>query len=239
MSDDQQMPPPPPPSEKDAKRQAKADTAAEKARAKAERPWFKKKRFIIPLALLLLIIIISVTSSGGEDEDAPAEDEAAETAPAEDEAATAEDETATAEDEAAGEEEAVTTGIGSPARDGSFEFTVNSFECGETTVGDEFFEEEAQGQYCLMSVRVENIGDSAQLFSADNQYVFNEEGTQYSASFEATFANNPEGDELFTEINPGNAVEGVVVFDVPESAELAYAELHDSPFSGGVRVELQ
>jgi hypothetical protein len=220
----------------ETKREARADAAANKARAKAERPWYQKKRFISLLAILLLIIII-VATSGGEDTGEPSGDETAtEDQPATDGDGTAEEEPA---EEGEGDEEATTTGIGSPAQDGSFEFTVDSFECGETTVGGEFLEEDAQGQFCLMSVRVENIGDSAQLFSADNQYVFNEEGTQYSASFEATFANNPEGDELFTEINPGNAVEGEIVFDIPEDAEAAYAELHDSPFSGGVRVELQ
>lgn len=56
-------PPPPPPAagRGDHKAQAKAD----KAYAKANRPWFKKKRFIIPLALVALMVIAGVASGGG------------------------------------------------------------------------------------------------------------------------------------------------------------------------------
>jgi hypothetical protein len=44
---------------------AKADAAAAKAKAKSLRPWFKKKRFIIPIAILAIIIISSVANAGG------------------------------------------------------------------------------------------------------------------------------------------------------------------------------
>lgn len=63
-------PPPPPPSggfSADPK-QAKAQAKASKAHAKALRPWFKKKRFIIPL-VLVAIIGISVAAGGGGDDD--------------------------------------------------------------------------------------------------------------------------------------------------------------------------
>ena len=49
-------------------RSAKADAKAEKARAKAMRPWFKKKRFIIPLALVAIMIIAAVAGGGGDDD---------------------------------------------------------------------------------------------------------------------------------------------------------------------------
>ena len=49
---------------------------------------------------------------------------------------------------------------------------------------------------------------------------------------------NDGGDTLFTEINPGNTLTGVIVFDIPENAGLARVELHDSAFSGGVSVDL-
>jgi hypothetical protein len=49
----------------DDRRAAKAEVEAAKARAKAMRPWYKRKIVIIPLALVLLVIIIS--SMGGGD----------------------------------------------------------------------------------------------------------------------------------------------------------------------------
>lgn len=42
----------------------RADAKAEKAYAKASRPWFKKKRFIIPIALIAVVIVGSALSSG-------------------------------------------------------------------------------------------------------------------------------------------------------------------------------
>lgn len=58
-------PPQPPIDPRDARAQAKAA----KAYAKARRPWYKKKRFIIPIILIVLIIIISIaTANGGNDD---------------------------------------------------------------------------------------------------------------------------------------------------------------------------
>lgn len=45
-------------------------------------------------------------------------------------------------------------------------------------------------------------------------------------------------DTLLNDINPGNQVTGVVVFDIPKNVKLTRLELHDSPFSGGVPVSL-
>ncbi|MDI3195677.1 hypothetical protein QK290_14985 [Pseudarthrobacter sp. AL07] len=48
----------------EAKRDGKAQAAAEKAYRKASRPWFKKKRFILPLVLVLIMIISSIANGG-------------------------------------------------------------------------------------------------------------------------------------------------------------------------------
>ena len=43
----------------------KAQAAADKAYAKAQRPWYKKKRWIISLAVVAIIVISAVASGGG------------------------------------------------------------------------------------------------------------------------------------------------------------------------------
>ena len=45
---------------------AKARAKAEKAYRKAQRPFYKKKRFIFPALFLLLIVVIAATSGGGD-----------------------------------------------------------------------------------------------------------------------------------------------------------------------------
>lgn len=63
MTDDDLTPATPPPPT--GKREAKADLRAAKARDKAMRPWYKKKRFILPLALVAMVVL-GVAASGGE-----------------------------------------------------------------------------------------------------------------------------------------------------------------------------
>lgn len=64
-----QRPPLPPPQQPaGTAREARADAKAAKARAKAMRPWFKKKRFMIPLVLVVIGVIVAV-AGGGDDDD--------------------------------------------------------------------------------------------------------------------------------------------------------------------------
>lgn len=62
----------------DYKRDAKAQAAADKAYRKASRPWFKKKRFILPLILVAIILISSLAggNKGTDNATAPAGDNA-------------------------------------------------------------------------------------------------------------------------------------------------------------------
>jgi len=218
--------------DRDERRQLKGEMAADKARAKASRSWYQRKRFLLPLALVGLIVVIAVASGGGDSAPPAARGEPGSDAPPADDPTQAEGGAPTERAPAA------VAGIGAPAVDGQFTFTVNSLECGATSVGTDVLTEEAQGQFCLLSLRVENTGDMAQSLFADSQVLLDGAGTEYSSSFQATLANDPEGDALFNEINPGNAVEGTIVFDVPADAAIERAEWHDSAFSDGVEVSL-
>lgn len=48
----------------------------------------------------------------------------------------------------------------------------------------------------------------------------------------------PSGSTWYNDINPGNSVEGVVVFDIPKDQTPTTAELHDSSPSNGIKVSL-
>jgi len=49
-------------------RQAKAELAAAKAKANALRPWYQKKRFVIPLSFILILALSNSLSSDGQDQ---------------------------------------------------------------------------------------------------------------------------------------------------------------------------
>jgi hypothetical protein len=59
------FPPAPPPPPLDA-RTAKAQAKAMKAQAKALRPWYKKKRIMLPLGLVAIVIVIVATGGGSK-----------------------------------------------------------------------------------------------------------------------------------------------------------------------------
>lgn len=88
----------------------------------------------------------------------------------------------------------------------------------------------------MLSINVENIGDEAQGLSASDQYLYDVEERQFSS--DATYALAVDS-PIFEEISPSNSVEVEIPFDVPEDAEIEFAELQDSPLSGGVLVDLR
>lgn len=133
---------------------------------------------------------------------------------------------------------AKTAKIGDPVRDGKFEFTVQKVKCGVTKVGTSMLGEKAQGQFCLVTVKVKNIGKEPQALADSAQKAFAADGTEYSTDSAAGLYANKDQDTLFNEINPGNQVTGVLVFDIPKNVKLTKLELHDSLFSGGIDVRL-
>jgi len=214
-------------------RDAKAQAKAAKAYAKAQRPWFKKKRFIIPGGFVALMMVIAMTGGGGSEEPAVADDTSTTAA-----AGSTKAQSAGANDAGASEEEDDTPGLKTSVRDGKFEFTVKSVECGEDKIGSSFMAEKAQGQFCIAKVKVSNIGDESQMFDGSSQYLYDQDGREFTASTEAAFV-LPESQSFLEDINPGNTVTGKVVWDVPAAGfEATELELHDSMFSEGVEVSL-
>lgn len=196
----------------------------------AKRNWFMRHKVLTGLgAFVLLAIIIGSTSGGGSTQPtsaAPAS-EAAAAVPAKPAAVKAKPKAKPL------------PGLHSKVRDGKFEFTVSSIKCGVKSVGDSMLGQKAQGQYCLVKLTVENIGDEAQSLFAGNQYLFDANGKKFSADSTASIYAGEDAQTIYKEINPGNSVTGVVYYDVPKTAKPTKLELHDSAFSGGVTVSLR
>lgn len=129
-------------------------------------------------------------------------------------------------------------GIGREYRDGKFAFTVTKVKKGVRRVGSEYFGRTAQGQYVFVYVTVDNIGNKPRTFSAVNQTLMDTRGRKFDADTEATLTMSEESKALFEDINPGNSVKGILIFDVPRGVKLKEIDLHDSMFSGGVTVPL-
>ena len=128
--------------------------------------------------------------------------------------------------------------LGKTVRDGKFAFTVTAVKCGIAQVGTNvYLTKKAQGQFCQVSLKVENVGNEAQMMFASNQYLFDTNGRKFSADPEANIYDDT-AKLMFENINPGNSIKGYVYFDVPKGTKVSKLELHDSMFSGGITVRL-
>jgi len=122
-------------------------------------------------------------------------------------------------------------GIGAPVRDGNFEFVVLSVDRSKTA-GPDDDQSTAQGDYVNVLLSVKNTGNEAQSYWPRDQHLIIN-GNKFDA---APITGAPgDGDN----INPGLGIAKTVVsFDVPVGAAPEAIELHDSAFSGGVKVNL-
>lgn len=181
--------------------------------------WFKKHK-ILTVILAFVIIAVIASAAGGGSKSGTGRTKTDSTAKTTDKAAT-------------------TAKIGEAARDGKFEFVVKGLQCGVMSVGDNpYLTKTPQGQFCLLDVSVKNIGNEKQSLFSSNQKLLNG-SVEYSADDTATIYAAPNSSSWYSDINPGNSVEGKIVFDVPKDVTPIVAELHDSSLSGGVKVTLQ
>jgi hypothetical protein len=129
-------------------------------------------------------------------------------------------------------------GIGDEVHDGSFSFVVTEVETGIERLGEGYLVSEAQGAYTLVHVTVTNVDDEAQLFSDSNQKLVDAQGRQFDAATGVAVMYLPDSQAFLNNINPGNHVDGVLVFDLPDEVAPTAIDLNDSLFSDGVRVRL-
>ena len=189
--------------------------------------WFARHKILTGLLALVLVGGIASALNGGGD--------SATTSTASPVAGSADAPSAQAQDEPA--EAPSEAKVGQKVRDGQFEFTVTKVKTGVKSVGDEYVNQKAQGQYVLVSITVSNIGDKAQMLADSSQKVRDAKGREFSS--DTTAAIYMKDNQVFiNEINPGNSVKGTLVFDMPKGTEPASIELHDSLFSDGVTVKL-
>jgi Domain of unknown function (DUF4352) len=104
-------------------------------------------------------------------------------------------------------------------------------------VGEGITHKAPLGQFCMVGLRVENTGGEGRTFGGGQQYLFDDAGKRHDPDLDATFRHG-DGQLLWTHLNPGQRLEGTLVYDIPDPVGLARVELHDGPFSGGVSVEL-
>lgn len=201
--------------------------------------WFARHKVLTLLGIVVVLVIaVALAGGGGGTPQTTTTDQATSAAPGgatdgtSDEAAGGTG--AQAVDEPAGPAQA---GLGERVRDGALEFVVTAVKPGPALIGTPDFGVKPQGEFLLVTIEVTNIGREPATLFGDNQYLYAGE-RKFSADTEAAVYLD-DTQTLAEEINPGNALTGVLVYDVPRGTTPTHIELHDSAFSGGVTVTLQ
>lgn len=228
----------------------------------ASQSWFARHKILTGILCVLGLFIIIGALSGGDDTPpsaagstsaestgASAEEDADSSASSlgstADESAVEDDAEApepegddTAQEQPADQQEAdhASPTLGDTVSSSDFEITVTAVETGIERVGDQYFGEEAQGQFVKVFVTVHNLGTSAEYFLDSNQKLIDELDRQHSTSSYAWLLE--EENLLLTAINPGNKVEGVLLYDIPSDAEPVAVDLKAGLLGTAVRVTL-
>ena len=201
----------------------------------------KKKRHLVRnillgLAGIIVLIVISSIAANKGGKGTPAASSSSSSTPA-----ASSKSTPAASSKSTPANAAPAAKIGTPVRDGKFQFTITSVSHAKTA-GDtaDGLGASAQGKYTILHVTVTNIGSQPQTLDDSSQYVYDASGRKYDASTNADIYLNGSSDSVFlNDINPGNTVKGKIAFDMPAGVKAVKAELHDSAFSGGISVSLR
>lgn len=177
---------------------AQADLKAAKARAKALRPWYKKKRYILVGGLLGAFVVIGIAGSAGS---------SSSTSPT----------SGSTSSGGSTKGSAQTPGVGEPIRldrDG-WAITVTKVGRAKTLKGI-VENKQALGIYLIVDLTMENITNAAQSLGGDRFKVYDDKNREYKYYLEGTVGNGQQ--ELGSKIGPGLKAPATIVFDVPPDA---------------------
>jgi outer membrane murein-binding lipoprotein Lpp len=128
--------------------------------------------------------------------------------------------------------------IGSPVRDGAFEFVVRGMKRASSITSPtwlDYMHADAQGEFIIVDLWVTNVGNQQATYMGITQKLI-VGGKQYTYAGEPTFMLN---DNATSAVNPGTGIDTEIAFDVPADSQPSSIELHgglvDSP---GVYVSL-
>jgi hypothetical protein len=200
----------------------KAEAKAAKAYAKAMRPWYKKKRVIIPAAFVALGVAVSAGSSSNSGTDSASSGSAV---------------TSSSGSKAEQKKDADKQGVvGTPVTNSGTTYEVTSVDTKQTLGASEYSEgTKADGTFVIASLAITNNKDETKTFMDNTAKLVTADGDQYEASTDAAF--ELKDDLMMEDIQPDLTKRGSIAFDVP-SSKVAGSKLVIEDFWGRGHVEV-
>ena len=121
---------------------------------------------------------------------------------------------------------------------GSFQYTALGVKDAGTTVGTSPLSQTAQGTFIQVDLKIANTGNSSATFLVNYVKLVDASGKTYDADPTATLYANPDQNAWVAAINPGNAIQGPVLFDVPAGTHATSIRVSDTVFSAGKTIRL-
>lgn len=122
--------------------------------------------------------------------------------------------------------------VGQIAVDHDFNFVVTAVSNDPAVIED--IDLQPEGKFVFVTLTVTNQGKMPASIPAESQYLIDSDGRATSAIVDLPEPNQ----SIIAEIQPGESLTGVLVFDIPADATPAGLELHGSAASAGVTVAL-
>ncbi|MBB2967202.1 DUF4352 domain-containing protein [Leifsonia aquatica] len=129
-------------------------------------------------------------------------------------------------------------GLNTPLTVGSFEYTALGVQDIGATAGTSPLTATAQGTFLQVDLKIANTGNSSATFIVNYVKLVDAAGKTYDADASATLYASPDQNAWVAGINPGNAIQGPILFDVPAGTAPASIQVSDNAFAKGKTITL-
>jgi RNA polymerase subunit RPABC4/transcription elongation factor Spt4 len=133
-----------------------------------------------------------------------------------------------------------TAKVGDTVNDGDLAFTVQSVSTSQS-IGNSFTQQTAQGEFYILSVKIQNNGKDTKTINASDFNVVDNQGRKYDYSTDGQTAMEETSgatDFFLQQIQPSLSVTGKIVFDVPPTATGLKLMAQGDIFSNPVSIDL-
>lgn len=169
--------------------------------------------------ILVVLVAVGIMALGSDSDSGSSDDSVA--------AADAADDSDGTDDEPASD----LPGLNERIEVGDLAVTVTGVEDGVTEASGVLGDYTADGQYVVVSVTAENIGNEPTYFENNGQKLYDADDRQFGHDTDATIA--MDDGPMLGELNPGQSADFTVVFDIPADAEFDHIEVSDDLFGLG------